>query len=70
MREVAIKTEYIKLDALLKYAGACMTGGEAKARIEQGEVLFNGEPCVQRGKKCRPGDVIALMGEELRVTAG
>ena len=28
--EVAIRDEYIKLDSFLKFAGAVMTGGEAK----------------------------------------
>ena len=38
-REIAIKSEHIKLDSLLKYAGLCMTGGEAKTRIEEGFVF-------------------------------
>ena len=29
--EVKIHTEFIKLDALLKYAGLCETGGEARS---------------------------------------
>ena len=28
--DVSVATEYIKLDSLLKYAGLCSTGGEAK----------------------------------------
>jgi ribosome-associated protein len=58
--EVPIKTEYIKLDALLKFAGLCATGGEAKIRIEQREVLVNNEVCTQRGKKLRAGDIVSL----------
>jgi len=57
---VAIHTEYIKLDALLKFCGAVLTGGEAKERILAGEVLVNGEVCTQRGKKLRAGDTVAL----------
>ena len=30
MQKILIHTEFIKLDALLKYAGLCETGGEAK----------------------------------------
>ena len=30
---IVIHTEFIKLDALLKYAGLCETGGEAKAAV-------------------------------------
>lgn len=51
-------TEYIKLDAFLKLCGACDTGGEAKWTIQNGEVLVNGEPCLQRGKKLHDGDLI------------
>lgn len=64
-REVAITTEYIKLDALLKFAGMCETGGEAKERVQAGEVLVNGQTCTQRGRKCRPGDRVALDGQTL-----
>lgn len=60
---VSITTEYIKLDALLKYAALVCSGGEAKIRIQEGEVRVNGEVCTMRGKKIRPGDVVTL-GEE------
>ena len=33
MQKILIHTEFIKLDALLKYAGLCETGGEAKELI-------------------------------------
>ena len=64
MREehVKINTEFIKLDALLKFAGAVETGGEAKIVIQDGEVKVNGEPCTMRGKKLRPGDRAELDG--------
>ena len=63
-QEVAIKSEHIKLDSLLKYAGVCMTGGEAKTLIEEGYVFFNGESCSMRGNKVRPGDQV-VVGEHL-----
>lgn len=65
MQEVRIKTEYIKLDALLKFAGVVETGGEAKERIQAGEVKVNGQVCVMRGKKCRSGDRVELGTEGL-----
>ena len=58
METITIHTEYIKLDALLKYAAAVGTGGEAKTVIAEGLVTVNGEVCTQRGKKIRPGDVV------------
>ena len=41
--QVKITTEFIKLDALLKFSGAMETGGEAKEAIQGGEVRVNGE---------------------------
>ena len=56
MTEIKIETEFIKLDALLKFANLVSSGGEAKIRIAEGEVLVNDEICTMRGKKMRPGD--------------
>ena len=67
MREITITTEFIKLQDLLKFAGLAETGGEAKERIQAGEAAVNGEPCLQRGKKIRPGDRVAFDGETLTV---
>lgn len=64
MRNITIRTEFIKLQDLLKLANAVGSGGEAKERIQRGEVRVNGEVCTQRGKKLRPGDVAALDGQE------
>lgn len=67
-RTVSISTEFIKLDALLKFAGLCDTGGEAKERIQNGEASVNGEVCTMRGKKLRPGDVVELSGVRVSIT--
>ena len=53
---IAIDTEYIRLDALLKLGGGAVTGGQAKLLIQGGKVRVNGELCTMRGKKLRPGD--------------
>lgn len=67
--EIKIHTEYIKLQDLLKFAGAVETGGDAKLIIQEGRVTVNGEPCTMRGKKLRPGDRAVIDGEtELVVT--
>ena len=68
IEEIGIKTEFIKMDSLLKYAGVCMTGGEAKTLIEEGMVFFNGEVCTMRGKKVRPGDEVAIGDTLLKIT--
>ena len=57
--ETQIKTEFIKLDQLLKFSGLCDTGGFAKELIQQGEVKVNGEVCTMRGKKIRSGDTVS-----------
>ena len=64
---VKIQTEWIKLDALLKFAGVTETGGEAKEAIQAGDVKVNGEICTMRGKKLRPGEIVELEDVELTV---
>ena len=67
IQKTKITTEFIKLDSLLKYEGLVETGGEAKLLIQEGQVKVNGEVCTMRGKKIRPGDVVAFSGQELTV---
>ena len=67
MEKIAIETEFIKLDALLKFAALVGTGGEAKYVIGEGLVRVNGEVCTMRGKKLRPGDTVAFDRFELEV---
>lgn len=68
MRKITISGEFIKLDALLKFANLVSSGGEAKIRIAEGEVLVNGEPCLMRGKKLRTGDTVTLNGESIEIS--
>ncbi|HHU21956.1 MAG TPA: RNA-binding S4 domain-containing protein [Clostridiales bacterium] len=63
MKNVTIKTPFIKLDAFLKFAAQAQTGGEAKTYIQNGMVKVNGQVCTQRGKKLRNGDVVEINGE-------
>ena len=58
--EVKIKSEFIKLDSLLKSAGLCETGGIAKEIILEEIIKVNGEVCTMRGKKIRPGDRVQI----------
>lgn len=68
-KTVTITTEFIRMDALLKLAGLVMTGGEAKAVIQGGEVLFCGETCLMRGKKVRDGETVTFDGTVVTVKA-
>ena len=58
IKRITISGEFIRLDALLKFASFTSTGGEAKVMIQNGEVLVNGESCTMRAKKIRPGDIV------------
>jgi ribosome-associated protein len=69
VRDVEIREDTIRLGQLLKLAGLAGSGGEARARIAEGAVWVNGEVETRRGRQLRPGDVVALGGEEVRVTA-
>ena len=70
MEQIAIQTEFIKLDALLKFAALVGTGGEAKIAIAEGMVKVNGEVCTMRGKKIRPGDTVEFDRYALQVVQG
>ena len=67
MQKILIHTEFIKLDALLKYAGLCETGGEAKELVQGGAVKVNGEVCTMRGKKLHAGDTVTFAGETVKI---
>ena len=64
---VIIGTEFIKLEAALKFANAVESGGMAKTVIQEGDVLVNGEVCTMRGKKLYPGDTFAFMGGNYKI---
>lgn len=69
--KVPINTEFIKLQDILKWTGAAQTGGHAKILIQEGLVTVNGDVCLMRGKKLRPGDTVAMIetGETFSVCA-
>ena len=60
METITITTEFIRLQDLMKLANMVSSGGEAKQLIQDGQVLVNGETCLQRGKKLRSGDTVTF----------
>ena len=54
----------MKLDQFLKWKGWVLTGGEAKLRIQQGDVRVNGQVETRRGRQLVAGDRVVLAGEE------
>ena len=67
METIQIQTDFIKLDAFLKFAALVGTGGEAKIVIADGLVQVNGEVCTMRGKKLRAGDTVTFADQTLLV---
>jgi len=60
MKKIRIKTDTIRLGQFLKVAGVVETGGEAKLRVQEGEVMVNDQLETRRGRQLHPGDVIRL----------
>lgn len=60
--QISISTDFITLDAFLKWAGVADTGGHAKALVASGEIRVNNEVETRRGRKLRPGDEITVPG--------
>ena len=67
MEEIKILTPSIKLDQLVKFAGLSETGAKAKILIDLGEFNVNGECCIKRGKKIKPGDIIEFKNKKYKV---
>lgn len=59
--------EIIKLAQFLKWQGLVQTGGEAKIRIQGGEVLLNGIVETRRGRKLVTGDRVTIDGKTYEV---
>ena len=62
MNVVEIKTEFIKLQPVLKLASIIDTGSDAKYYISEGMVKVNGVVATERGKKIRNGDIVEVSG--------
>ena len=57
----------MRLDQALKWEGFVATGGEAKLRIQGGEVLVNGSVESRRGRQLQAGDVVELAGRRFTI---
>ncbi len=57
----------IRLDQFLQLSGLVGTGGEAKQRVQAGEVTVDGAPELRRGRKLRGGEEIGLGARRARV---
>ena len=64
MKEVVIKTEFIKLGQFLKFVGEISNGADAKMFLESENVLVNGEIETRRGRKIYKGYSIKVLSNE------
>lgn len=60
----------MKLDQFLKYQGLTESGGEAKQRIQRGDVRVNGDIELRRGRQLAAGDSVEIDGQCLSVPPG
>lgn len=69
MEVVHLKDGYIKLGQALKAANLVESGADAKAVIQEGLVMVNGEVDTRRGKKLVEGDIVEYNGNAVKIEA-
>ena len=57
---IAITTECITMDKLLKFSGVADTGGQAFLMVEDGIIKLNGKLVTEKRKKVFPGDLVNI----------
>lgn len=62
-----IEGPYIELIGLLKAMGIAETGGQAKAIVEEGLVLRNGQQELRKRAKLVPGDLIQIEAIQIQL---
>lgn len=67
MKNIEINAEPIALYQILKLEALVSSGGEAKAAIDDGRVLVNGEVETRRRKKIMSGDIIEFESESFKI---
>ncbi|MEI3154879.1 MAG: RNA-binding S4 domain-containing protein [Odoribacter sp.] len=67
MIQFELTEEYIELIKLLKVTQIAESGAMAKALVEEGEVVRNGETELRKRAKIRKGEEIRVMDETIYV---
>ena len=62
-----LQGEFIELNVLLKLLGLAPSGGAAKALVAGGAVTVDGVTETRIRRKLRPGQLVRLAGEEIRI---
>ncbi|MGM9529901.1 MAG: RNA-binding S4 domain-containing protein [Phascolarctobacterium sp.] len=66
---IAITTDFITMDKLLKFSGVADTGGQAFLMVEEGIIKLNGKLVTEKRKKVFPGDIVNIDEQiELKVS--
>lgn len=69
-KTVTLRGDHITLAQAVKLAGLADTGGQAKVRVREGDILVNGEEETRPGRKLRAGDRFGTKADgEWSVTA-
>jgi len=67
MNRVEISREPVELYKILKFEGIADSGGQAKALIDDGQVVVNGEVETRKRRKIVSGDRIVCHGETFEI---
>ena len=62
-----LQGEFIELNVLLKLLGLAPSGGAAKGLVAGGAVTVDGVTETRIRRKLRPGQLVRLAGEEIRI---
>ncbi len=65
--DIGISDEMIRLGQLLKLASLVEVGSDARIVLDEERVTVNGEVETRRGRQIRPGDVVTIDGQAVRV---
>lgn len=57
----------IRLGQFMKWQNLVQSGGEAKIRIQGGEVMVNGCIEIRRGRQLTSGDIVTFNGQNYEV---
>jgi ribosome-associated protein len=61
------KNQFIELSDLLKITGICESGGTAKNRIAEGDILVDGKVELKRRCKIRAGQIVTVDNRDVRI---
>lgn len=67
MKDVLINHEPVELYKILKFEGIVDSGAAAKAVIDEGNVMVNGNVETRRRNKIKAGDLIEVGGEQYKI---